>query len=114
MKVLRLRPRQFDIGNFGIIISFRSECFFGRVQVRDKPLKQLIKKSWKGWSRVLVKIGRLQGRIIFSLVYVIGVTPIALVFKLVADPLRMKGRRDSNWVSRETHLDSIDSARRQF
>ena len=56
-------------------------------------------KRFKAFREVSYKIGTFQSLIFFGLLYLVVFAPIALIVKLVSDPLKMKGLgRGSNWL----------------
>ena len=75
----------------------------------------LLRALWEAWKIVAHAIGRVQARVVFSLFYVVLLGPVALVLRLVADPLRHRHPRESNWRERaEQAGDPLGGARRQF
>ena len=64
------------------------------------------------WMAVLRTIGNLQAWILFTLFYLVILTPIALVFRFVADPLRLR-RRGSTWQPLGRQYDRMDQALEQ-
>ena len=62
--------------------------------------------------RLAQRIGRIQAWLIFTLFYFIILAPVALVFKLLADPLRLRPRA-SLWTSRPPPADPIVWGRTQ-
>jgi hypothetical protein len=60
-------------------------------------------------------IGRVQARVIFSLLYVVLLSPVAVVMRLTSDPLRHRAPAASNWRARAAgDSDPWAGARRQF
>ena len=61
-------------------------------------------------------LGWVNTRIILTLVYLLVMTPLALIFKVVGkDPMNRKfGGQDSYWIKRESNAFGRDSYRRQF
>lgn len=56
-----------------------------------------MKRLWRQWKRVAQVIGNFQARLLFTVFYFLLVTPIAVPFKVLADPLTIKRRRQSLW-----------------
>jgi len=52
------------------------------------------------------RIGRVQAWIIFTLFYFVVMAPVALIFKLLADPLRLRCR-SSVWKTRVSPADPM-------
>ena len=75
----------------------------------------LLRALWEAWKIVAHAIGKVQARVVFSLLYVVLLGPVAVVVRLVADPLRHRHPAASNWRERAAAADDPwDGARRQF
>ena len=78
-------------------------------------MKDALRALWEAWKLVAHAIGKLQARIVFSLLYVVLLGPFALVLRLVSDPLRHRHPPVTNWRERAAQPDDPwASARRQF
>ena len=77
---------------------------------------RFLKALYRGWMKFAHVLGWVNTRIILSLVYIIIMTPMALIFKVVGkDPMKRKlGAEDSYWIKRESKTFDRDSYRRQF
>jgi saxitoxin biosynthesis operon SxtJ-like protein len=74
-----------------------------------------LRALWEAWKVVAHAIGKIQARIVFSLFYIVLLGPVALVLRLVSDPLRHRHPRSSNWRERAAPTgDPWAGARRQF
>lgn len=72
------------------------------------------RQLWELWKVIARIIGNFQARLIFSLLYFGLVGPVALVRRLVADPLGLRqGPRQTYWRPRPPADVSRDAARRQ-
>ena len=60
----------------------------------------IAKKLWTGWLAFARMIGTIQMLAIVTLVNFTLILPVAIPFKLMADPLRLKRRRGSQWQLR--------------
>ena len=67
---------------------------------------------WNAWKVLATRIGHFQSRLILVLLYFVAVGPLALIVRMVSDPLGVK-RAGSAWTTR-TRTVSMESARRQF
>ena len=76
----------------------------------------LLRKIYKVWMKFAHALGWVNTRIILTLVYLLIMTPLALIFKVVGkDPMNRKfGGQDSYWIKRESNAFDRDSYRRQF
>ena len=62
--------------------------------------------------KIAKRIGRVQAWIIFTLFYFVIMAPVALIFRVLADPLRLRSRA-SLWTSRAPPADPISWGRAQ-
>jgi hypothetical protein len=74
----------------------------------------MFKKVWSGWKNIAYKIGNFQARVILSIFYFIIVSPFAVGVKLFSNPLRLKIKTNSYWISRVFKKHDLEGARRQF
>lgn len=65
------------------------------------------------WMAILHTIGNVQAWILLSIFYVVILTPLGLVYRLVADPLRMRKREASNWIPLPRQYDRLEDAKEQ-
>jgi hypothetical protein len=78
-------------------------------------MRESLRALWEAWKVVAHAIGKIQARIVFSLFYIVLLGPVALVLRLVSDPLRHRPPPSSNWRERTAHTgDPWAGARRQF
>ena len=73
----------------------------------------MLRRLWKRWLWVAQKIGNFQGRIIFSVIYFVLLTPIALVFRVFGDPLALKRPPPSLRPQKGPDPTTVDLARKQ-
>ena len=67
-------------------------------------------QSWLDrWMALLRTIGNVQAWLLLTVFYVLIIAPFGLIFRLAADPLRLR-RRSSTWQSLERHYDQMDQA----
>ena len=71
------------------------------------------KRPWLDkWMALLHAIGNVQAWILLTIFYIVVVTPIGLIFRFVADPLRLR-RRESNWQPFASRYDRLEDAGEQ-
>ena len=58
-------------------------------------------------------VGAVQAWLILSLAYVVLMLPMGLIFRLLADPLRIRRRADTTWQPFTRQFDRLDEAREQ-
>ncbi|OGV91904.1 hypothetical protein A2783_02125 [Microgenomates group bacterium RIFCSPHIGHO2_01_FULL_45_11] len=74
---------------------------------------KLLNILWERWKKVSLKLVNFQAQVILSLIYWLVVTPIAIVYRLVADPfdsfqslrasrLKVKSRQKTNWIDKDS------------
>ena len=63
--------------------------------------------------RASERFGSLLSRILLTVLYFGVLGPFALVYRLFADPLHLRRRKDGNWTAWTTHNDTLALARRQ-
>ena len=74
----------------------------------------MLRKVWERWKVIAHAIGTFQARLVLGTLYLFVVGPVALVRRLVADPLGLRRTpRPTYWVPRPAPADSLDAARRQ-
>ena len=73
----------------------------------------ILKKVWSGWKIVLKLVGNFQASVLLTLTYVILVPPIAIPYKILADPLRIRNRHAAFLDASSVDLTSLEAARRQ-
>jgi hypothetical protein len=74
----------------------------------------MLRKLWAHWKVIAEKIGTVQARLILGLLYCVILGPVALVRRVVADPLGLRREaRQTYWIPRPTAEGTLDSARRQ-
>ena len=70
---------------------------------------------WKKWLIVAQAIGNFQAQLILSLFYFIILAPVAILFKLFADPLNLKAKQRSNNFEKWEHpKEDLEQARKQY
>lgn len=74
----------------------------------------ILRSLWQGWKAIALRIGHFQTRVILSLIYYLVLGPVALVVRLVGDPLGIK-RKDgrTRWRARHYPTLSLEQAKRQ-
>ena len=72
------------------------------------------KRFWLRWKAIAGAIADFQARVILSLFYFVVVLPFGLAVRLFADPLRVRGERQTSWVDCAKRAQTVDEAMRQF
>jgi hypothetical protein len=72
-----------------------------------------LRQGWNRWQRIAQRVGRIQAAITFSLLYFLLAAPVALLYKLLADPLQVKRPQASSWHPIKPDADAAAAARRQ-
>lgn len=76
--------------------------------------QSLARRAWERWKVIAQRIGDVQARVILGLLYFLLVGPVALVRRIVADPLGLRRHAGpSYWTARPPADSTIEAARRQ-
>ena len=59
------------------------------------------------------RFGNMLSRTFLTLLYFLVLGPFAVVYRLVADPLRLRRPKDGNFVAWDSANDTLAAARRQ-
>ena len=76
-------------------------------------MRIILSKIWRGWLKFAEIFGNVQMILLLSIIYWTFLLVLAVPFKFLSDPLRLKRGRDFGWVSREPESDVLQSMRRQ-
>jgi hypothetical protein len=77
-------------------------------------VKPWLRRAWEGWKRFAFWLGDKQATLIYTILYVVLVGPIALVRRPFADPLLARARhRETFWLPRAPIPVTLEEARRQ-
>jgi hypothetical protein len=66
-----------------------------------------MKRLWQVLLAVAKRIGQVQTWIIFTLFYFVILAPVALIYQLMADPLRLRNGTQPIWRRRPTVDDPL-------
>lgn len=70
---------------------------------------------WRGWLVVARTLGRLQARLLLTVVYFVVLAPFALAVRLFLDPMRLRETSSWHWYREgERPAPDLEWARRQF
>ena len=80
-------------------------------------MKKILKKLWEGWKWTAHRIGRFQTRVIVALAYLLVLSPLGLIGRMVGwAPLeinRKNLKKKTNWKEVRDREPDLDSMRRQ-
>ena len=74
----------------------------------------MIKKIWKKWLRFAEIFGTIQMTVVLTIIYWVFIGIMALPFKLLADPLRLKASSSANWRKKNQEVDVLASMKNQY
>ena len=78
------------------------------------PAMTVLKHAWVAWKRFAFWLGDKQATLIYTVLYIVLIGPIALVRRFTADPLQSRARdRASFWLPRTQPPATLAEARRQ-
>lgn len=69
---------------------------------------------WRRWLRFAEIVGTVQMIIILTIIYWTILMLIALPFKILADPLRMRRSQPARWIERDSTPAKLDDMKKQF
>ena len=72
------------------------------------------RRLWARWIRIAEVIGTINMAIILTVIFVVIVGFMALPFKILADPLKVKKNQGSNWNKRIINKDILNSMKNQY
>jgi hypothetical protein len=77
-------------------------------------VKPFLLNVWEAWKTIAHWIGETQITLIYGLIYVFAVGPVALVRRPFTDPFRYRRRRSKSfWVPRAQAAPTLEEARRR-
>jgi hypothetical protein len=59
------------------------------------------------------RFGTMLSRVFLTLLYFLVLGPFAIVYRLVADPLRLRRPTNGNWAEWDARNETVHAARRQ-
>ena len=59
------------------------------------------------------RFGSMLSRILLTVLYFVLLGPFAIVYRIFADPLHIRRRKDGNWTAWMTKNDTLKAARKQ-
>lgn len=77
-------------------------------------MKKIWKKFVAWWMPIAEKIGNFMNRVILSIFYFVVVLPFGIGVRLFSDRLQLRKNYKTGWTNVNTHLKSIEDARKQF
>jgi fatty acid desaturase len=75
--------------------------------------KNMLGRVRRGWMKFAELFGNFQMFLVLTLVYWIMILPLAIVFKLFADPLALKRSGKSKWIKRQPNTSILESMKKQ-
>lgn len=74
---------------------------------------RILSKAWRRWLKVAEIVGNIQMIILLSLIYWTLLLPLAVPFRLFADPLVLRDPRRARWITRHQVTDILQSMKKQ-
>jgi hypothetical protein len=68
---------------------------------------------FKAFLQLSERFGNMLSRGLLTLLYLVLLGPFALLYRLAADPLHLRRRKNGNWTAWTTRNDTLATARRQ-
>lgn len=77
-------------------------------------MSDVLRYLWDGWKIIARKIGHFQTRLVLSLLYFVVLSPVAVLLRILGDPLGLRQSIDgAQWRARDFPVRSLEQARRQ-
>ena len=74
-----------------------------------------LRAFWRGFSRVMERVGNFQARLLLTVFYLVIAAPFGLGIRILSDPLRLRHHQTASaWIPRDPRDASLDSASRQY
>jgi hypothetical protein len=74
----------------------------------------MLKRAWEAWKRFAFWLGDKQATLIYTILYFAMIGPVAVVRRLISDPLLTRARHQPTfWRPRPTAPATLAEARRQ-
>ena len=73
-----------------------------------------LKSLWRKWLRFAQVIGNFQAQVILIVFYVAILSPVGIILRFLADPLRLPFPKGTNFVDWEHPKESLEEARKQY
>jgi hypothetical protein len=74
----------------------------------------MLKKLLDGWRAVAKKIAYVQSQVVLTVVYFVVLAPFAVVARLLADPLQLRGAAAWHRLPSGAEARTMDALRQQF
>jgi hypothetical protein len=76
----------------------------------------IFRRLWHRWMGFSKRMGSFQSRVMLSFFFFLFISPVALLIKLLGDPLRIKKTKTSEsfWLAKGESSTQIEDYRRQF
>lgn len=66
-----------------------------------------LKSLWRKWLKIVRIIGNFQSQVILSVFYLVVLASVALIFRLLADPLKIRGKVSTSFLKWEHEKEDL-------
>lgn len=73
-----------------------------------------LKWLFRKWMPIAHAIGNFQAQVILSVFYIVVLLPVGLVYRIFADPFRLRKKLKSNFNKWEYPKDTLETAHKQY
>ena len=77
-------------------------------------LMSKLRAAWEAWKRFAIRFANVQARILLTIVYVVFFAPVAMIMRLVHDPLCLREKPETMWRERDERIPVLEDAERQY
>ena len=94
---------------------------FRKLEKKEKEEEEelpsnLVKRLWHRWTGFSKRMSSFQSRVMLSFFFFVLISPVALIIRVVGDPLQIKQKKamDTYWLAKTPSSTEIEDYRRQF
>lgn len=97
-------------------VSFRKLEKKEKEEEEEELSSNLFKRIWHRWTGFSKRMGSFQSRVMLSFFFFLIVSPVALIIRVLGDPLKIKEKKtlSSYWSTKTPGSTDIADYRRQF
>ena len=75
---------------------------------------KLVKILWGKWLGIARPIGNFQGQLLLSIFYIFIFWPVGILYRILADPFKIRGKNRSTFSNWEYEEKGIEGAKKQY
>jgi len=75
---------------------------------------KIVKILWIKWLKIAHPISNFQGQLLLSIFYFFIFWPVGILYRILADPFKIRGKTRSNFSKWEHNEKGLESAKKQY